>query len=97
MFLKGIPNGEKHVYTLLESGALPIAFDLAAEVENVVALADKYKDTPMYFADACLVRMSEFSTWQEFSQLTAIFGFIGKTANSKFLLSFQTNYQFFAS
>lgn len=60
--LKGVPHGEKQVYALLASGALLIAFDLSAEIEKVVALADKCSDAPMDFADACLVRMSELQT-----------------------------------
>ena len=57
--LKGARGGASAVYRLLASDALEIAFDLSAEVERTVALADKYKDLPMDFADACLVRMSE--------------------------------------
>lgn len=57
--LQAVPDGAQKVLTLLKSGALRIAFDLSGEVETVGALMDKYKDVPMDFADACLVRMSE--------------------------------------
>lgn len=57
--LRDVPDGAKNVFALLKSGALRIAFDLSGEVETVGALMDKYKDVPMDFADACLVRMSE--------------------------------------
>jgi len=60
--LRDVPNGVKNVFALLKSGALRIAFDLSGEVETVGALMDKYKDMPMDFADACLVRMSELHT-----------------------------------
>jgi len=39
--------------------ALVLAFDLEAELEQVLALMDKYASVPMSLADACLVRMTE--------------------------------------
>jgi len=60
--LQAVPDGAQKVFSLLNSGALRIAFDLSGEVETVGALMDKYKDVPMDFADACLVRMSELHT-----------------------------------
>ncbi len=60
--LREVHGGVTAIFTLLKSGALEIAFDLSVEVESVSALMKKYKDVPMDFADACLVRMSELNT-----------------------------------
>ena len=34
-------------------------FSLAENIRPVLALMEKYRDVPMSFADACLVRMTE--------------------------------------
>jgi len=47
------------VFALIESGFLRSAFDLNADYRSVRALLRRYADTPMSFADACLVRMTE--------------------------------------
>ena len=44
---------------LVRCGQLHIAFNLGDHVDKVLDLLDKYQDTPMSVADACLVRMSE--------------------------------------
>ncbi len=44
---------------MLRRGALAPAFDLAAELDPVLALMRKYASVPMSLADACLVRMTE--------------------------------------
>ena len=44
---------------LLRRQAARVAFDLAANMNPVLALMQKYADVPMSLADACLVRMSE--------------------------------------
>lgn len=44
---------------LLRRRALLAAFDLDNEVDPVLRLMQKYADTPMGLADACLVRMTE--------------------------------------
>ena len=36
-----------------------LSFGLAAQIDTVLALMDKYADVPMSLADACLVRMTE--------------------------------------
>ncbi len=40
-------------------GSLSIDFNLAADVAAVRRLMKKYRDLPMSFADACLVRMAD--------------------------------------
>jgi uncharacterized protein len=44
---------------LLRDGRLRVAYGLRDEVKPVFDLMDKYADTPMSLADACLVRMTE--------------------------------------
>ena len=44
---------------LLRDGRLRVACGLRDEVKPVLDLMDKYADTPMSLADACLVRMTE--------------------------------------
>jgi uncharacterized protein len=44
---------------LLRRRAVASAFHLADAPEEVLKLIDKYRDVPMSFADACLVRMTE--------------------------------------
>ena len=56
--LVGTP-GVPAIAALLRRGVLISAFDLAANLEPVLALVDKYADVPMSLADACLVRLSE--------------------------------------
>ena len=53
------PAGQPGLAALLRRGAVVPAFDLAKEFEPVLKLMRKYRDVPMSFADACLVRMTE--------------------------------------
>ncbi len=47
------------VLELVRRGILQIAFEAEDEIESLLALQRSYRDLPMDFADACLVRMSE--------------------------------------
>jgi predicted nucleic acid-binding protein len=47
------------VLALLQDGFLRIAFDLTSNMEEVVALAERYRDRTPDLADLCLIRMSE--------------------------------------
>jgi predicted nucleic acid-binding protein len=47
------------VLALMQDGFLRIAFDLTANVEEVAALAERYRDRTPDLADLCLIRMSE--------------------------------------
>lgn len=53
------PRGAPPLAELLRRRVLAPAFDLRADLEAVLAVMDKYADTPMSLADGCLVRMSE--------------------------------------
>ena len=52
---RGAPN----LGALLRRRVLLITFTLAANVDPVVKLIEKYSNVPMGLADACLVRMTE--------------------------------------
>jgi uncharacterized protein len=52
-------QGAHALGTLLRRRALVVAFDVGENLEPVLRLIEKYRDTPMSLADACLVRMSE--------------------------------------
>ena len=43
----------------VREGVIEIPFAAADEIEPLLALQKSYRDVPMQFADACLVRMSE--------------------------------------
>lgn len=47
------------LFGLVEAGFLRSEFDFHAEYRSVRALMRRYRDRPMAFADACLVRMAE--------------------------------------
>lgn len=51
-------NGDD-VFALIESGFVRIEFDFPGEFAAVRALMQRYRERPMSFADACLVRMAE--------------------------------------
>ncbi|MBX9829837.1 MAG: hypothetical protein K2Y27_33210 [Xanthobacteraceae bacterium] len=44
---------------LIQDGALSLAFRIDEHIGALRKLLQKYKDTPMSLADACIVRMSE--------------------------------------
>jgi predicted nucleic acid-binding protein len=52
-------HGRRSLAGLLHRKAVVPAFDLARNLDRVLALMQKYADVPMSLADACLVRMSE--------------------------------------
>ena len=47
------------VLALLQDGFLRIAFDMTNNIEEVVALGERYQDRTPDLADLCLIRMSE--------------------------------------
>lgn len=52
-------RGGPGLAALLHRRAVVSAFDLGAELAQVLNLMRKYSDTPMSLADACLVRLTE--------------------------------------
>ena len=57
--LRHLERGPDSVLQLVERGAVAIAFEAAPEVRSIRALLLQYRNIPMSFADACLVRMAE--------------------------------------
>jgi len=47
------------LFAMAESGVLIVSLDFNAERQHLRALMRTYRNVPMSFADACLVRMSE--------------------------------------
>lgn len=57
--LQEVPGGREALTSMIDRGLLEARFDFQEEREATLRLLRKYSDTPMSFADACLVRMSE--------------------------------------
>jgi len=57
--LRRSDNGPENALKLVERELIQIPFKLENEISAVTTLMAKYKNIPMSFADACLVRMSE--------------------------------------
>jgi predicted nucleic acid-binding protein len=47
------------LFDLLQNGALSVAFRVEEHIGALRKLLQKYRDTPISLADACIVRMSE--------------------------------------
>jgi predicted nucleic acid-binding protein len=52
-------EGKDRLCSLLERGIVVAEFEFARHQAEVLRLLRRYDDTPMSFADACLVRMAE--------------------------------------
>jgi predicted nucleic acid-binding protein len=52
-------RGSPALAALLQRRAVVAAFNLDQDLERTLRLVEKYSDTPMSLADACLVRMTE--------------------------------------
>ncbi len=57
--LDGMPRSREALSVLHRTGVLSAKFAFEAEASLIWKLLAKYRDVPMDFADACLVRMSE--------------------------------------
>lgn len=57
--LRRYPEVADALMAMLERDVLKVAFHLGDHVAEVRALMQRYADTPMSLADACVVRMSE--------------------------------------
>jgi predicted nucleic acid-binding protein len=51
--------GKEALCGLLERGIVKVGFSFAGQLAETIRLIRRYNDTPMSFADACLVRMAE--------------------------------------
>ena len=60
MYLLGrYSRAQDVLFELLQNGALNVAFRIEEHVGALRRLLQKYRDTPMSLADACVVRMAE--------------------------------------
>src|SRR6266853_849377 len=66
-------KGQDALFELLQNGALRVAFRIEEHVDALRKLLQKYRDTPMSLADACVVRMAEIH--ERHSVLTLDSGF----------------------
>ena len=57
--LERAQNGKEALCGLLERGIIAVNFSFAGQLAETLRLIRRYHDTPMSFADACLVRMAE--------------------------------------
>ncbi|MFN2444833.1 MAG: type II toxin-antitoxin system VapC family toxin [Vicinamibacterales bacterium] len=57
--LGGVPRGQDALYEMVEDGAVGLVDLGADDLERMQALMEKYRDLPMDFADAALVRVAE--------------------------------------
>jgi predicted nucleic acid-binding protein len=53
------PKAQDALLELHHNGALSVAFHIDEHVDTLRKLLQKYRDTPMSLADACIVRMAE--------------------------------------
>ncbi|HEX9784955.1 MAG TPA: PIN domain-containing protein [Opitutaceae bacterium] len=60
--LRRVPGGGDVLMDFWERGELDLAFAAKDHVSRLRELQRKFSSVPMSFADACLVRMSEFRT-----------------------------------
>ena len=61
-FLLGFaPKAMEQIERFLDRGWIQVSFQFAPERELVMQLMRRYRNVPMSFADACLVRMAELS------------------------------------
>jgi predicted nucleic acid-binding protein len=54
-------DGKEALCGLLERGIIVVRYSFDDEITETLRLIRRYNDTPMSFADACLVRMAEKS------------------------------------
>jgi len=57
--LEHLRDGKQALCRLLDRGLMDVAFVFDPHRSDVLRLIERYSDTPMSFADACLVKMSE--------------------------------------
>jgi uncharacterized protein len=57
--LAAYAKAQDAIFDLLGKGALKLAFQIDEHVGPLRQLLQKYRDTPMSLADACIVRMAE--------------------------------------
>jgi uncharacterized protein len=59
--LSRYPGAQDALFELIRNGALRISFQIEEHIESLRKLLQKYRNTPMSLADACVVRMAEIN------------------------------------
>ena len=57
--LEHLQDGNTRLIQMLARGVIRVAFDFEDSRQETLHLLRRYRDTPMSFADGCLIRMSE--------------------------------------
>lgn len=57
--LSGYPKAQDKLLELIQNGALAVTLRVEDHLTELRTLIQKYRDTPMSLADACVVRMAE--------------------------------------
>src|SRR5262245_37994510 len=57
--LSRLKEGKNRLASMLERRVVIVDFTFSAHRQEILHLLKRYADTPMSFADACLVRMAE--------------------------------------
>jgi len=81
--LRDMPLARRAISEMSEKRIFIVAFSHEEQKAFIGKLLEKYADVPMSFADACLVRMSEFIRIAPFLRRTAISKYTGEMANSR--------------
>jgi predicted nucleic acid-binding protein len=77
-YLLSEARAQDALLALLENGALKIAFRVDENVSALRRLQNKYRNVPMSFADACVVRMAELHDHHEIFTLDSDFSIYRK-------------------
>jgi uncharacterized protein len=76
--LSRFAKAQDALFELLQNGALSIALRIEDHVDALRKLLQKYRDTPMSLADACVVRMAEIYDQHEVLTLDSDFSIYRK-------------------
>ena len=67
------PRAQDAMFEFVQNGALSVAFRIDEHIGALRKLLQKYRDTPMSLADACVVRMAEIYERHEILTLDSDF------------------------
>jgi predicted nucleic acid-binding protein len=57
--LQSLPIAQRNILASIDQGILEIPFHLSPSSAMVLAILEKYRDTPADLADACLIQMAD--------------------------------------
>ena len=91
--LRHLPGAKDSVLELVESKLINLEFSLPDEITQVRELMQKYESVPMSLADACLVRLSEFTKRARIFTLDSDFWIYRRNGNEEIPLIIPPNRQ----